>query len=498
MEPALRTLPFMFPRVSPKGHRAGQKHLRETKIPSPGHFFKRFASKLNLRRYAIPSIFDTIVTKNRCLPILFEGLAQRGLQMTEIEVIQCPQCGGSLESVNQPGYYSCPYCKSRMRFQVYEPDPGTRADGRRTVYDRDTGGELCYVKLARGWNAVGFVENRMQSANWPFCMHILAESPDHDARIHYCSGASFKESVSGMMQPHIEGGFDKAEMMPMLRRRTPENYADAYMAGDVPPGTALTLLETRPLPRFPAEDEAARRQGVFQDTVSVLQAKTPPGMRSAVDDAFYGGTTRIFAFEENGAAMRQAVATVISGVKISLGAPMIFGKLAVSIFWDVHYVLTLRARADIFEKQYGNLIMFCSSMQASPAVATRIIDERNRILGYLADRQQNEFEAHQRAMREQQAAFDSYNAAWHTRSDESYRASRASYAAKQASEDRMSDMQSEATRGVNTYIRPDGTEVEYSVINESAFASATDSRDTFATQSKAFESIDWVEMKKKY
>jgi hypothetical protein len=59
-------------------------------------------------------------------------------------------------------------------------------------------------------------------------------------------------------------------------------------------------------------------------------------------------------------------------------------------------------------------------------------------------------------------------------------------------------MRSEANRGVNTYIRPDGTEVEYSVVNEAAFANANDSHDTFATQNRDFASCDWVEMKKKY
>jgi len=101
-------------------------------------------------------------------------------------------------------------------------------------------------------------------------------------------------------------------------------------------------------------------------------------------------------------------------------------------------------------------------------------------------------------MREQQAAFDAYNAAWRARSDETHLANRAAYAGRQASEDRISDIRSEGIRGVDTYIRPDGTEVEYSVINEKAYANVNDSRDTFATQSKDFESIDWVEMKKKY
>ncbi len=82
--------------------------------------------------------------------------------------------------------------------------------------------------------------------------------------------------------------------------------------------------------------------------------------------------------------------------------------------------------------------------------------------------------------------------------DPKMQASRQSAAAARSSEDRISDMRSEAIRGVNTYIRPDATEVEYSVINESAYAYVNDSRTTFATQSRAFASPDWVMMQRKY
>ena len=137
-------------------------------------------------------------------------------------------------------------------------------------------------------------------------------------------------------------------------------------------------------------------------------------------------------------------------------------------------------------------------MQASPRMADLITQERNSIMGFLADRQQRDFEAHQDLMRQQQASFDAYNKAWHARSDSMHNSFRSTSAAAQSSEDRISDMVSEGIRGVNTYIRPDGTEVEYSVVNEAAFANTNDSRDTFATQDKAFESCNWVEMKKKY
>lgn len=416
-----------------------------------------------------------------------------------IEVFMCPQCGGNLEDVYRSGYYTCPYCRARMRINVFDPDPNTRPDGRRTIYDRDTGGELCYIKLPRGWLAEGSIENRLQSANWPFCIRVRANAPDRSALIRYQSGASFKEVVTSSVERHNEGGFDQAEMMPMMRLRNASEYADAFMAIDVPQGTALQLIDTRPLPKIPPEDEEAKRRQVFEETASVLRAKTPPGMRSGVDQAFYNGITRVYSFPENGIEMRQAVATVVSGVKISFGAPMMFfGRMSSSVFWDALFVLTLRAPAEFFESNYENLVMFCSSMQSAPAVATRMIDERNRILGYLESRQRSEFEAHQRRMQEQQASYDAYNQAWLAKADSEHKARRANYAAQQSSDSSIYDKLSEANRGVDTYIRPDGTEVEYSVVNEAAFANANDSRNTFATQSKAFESVDWVEMKKKY
>ena len=222
-------------------------------------------------------------------------------------------------------------------------------------------------------------------------------------------------------------------------------------------------------------------------------------MRSSVDKVIYEGISRIYAFEENGKEMRRAVTTLVSGVQISFSAPMmIFGGTSNFLFWDVPYVLTLKASADAFEQNYENLVMFCSTMQASPRMADLITQERNRIMGFLADRQQRDFQAHQDLMRQQQASFDAYNQAWHARSDSMHNSFRSTSAAGQSSEDRIFDMVSEGIRGVNTYIRPDGTEVEYSVVNEAAFANTNDSRDTFATQDKAFESCNWVEMKKKY
>ena len=75
-----------------------------------------------------------------------------------IEVFLCPQYSGNLEEVHKSGYYTCPYCRTRMRINVYEPDPNTQPDGRRTIFDQDTSAKLCYIKLPRGWLAEGSMD----------------------------------------------------------------------------------------------------------------------------------------------------------------------------------------------------------------------------------------------------------------------------------------------------------------------------------------------------
>jgi len=416
-----------------------------------------------------------------------------------IEVFKCPQCGGTLQDVTETGFYACPYCGSKMKITLFAPDPNLRPDGRTTIYDRNSGNELCCVKLARGWKSSGVTISEMQSANWPFTLYVEAISPDQSARIDYRSGASFKEVIASSTGRHIEGGYDQAEMMPMRKLQNAAQYSDSFVAAAMASGSQYSLIETRDHSKIPPENYEAKQNELYQSTAGRLRAMTPPGMRSSVDQAFYQGSTRIYDLIENGHHYRQAVTTIVNGVQISFsGSMMFFGGTNRSLFWDVPYVLTLKCVPEVFEQNYENLIMFCSSMQASPTLANLMVQERSRILGSLEQRQQADFQAHQRMMQEQQASFDAYNQAWHANSARTHNSFRNSGTAGQSASDRMSDMVSEGIRGVNTYIRPDGTEVEYSVVNETAFANVNDSRDTFATQSKAFESADWVEMKKKY
>ncbi len=416
----------------------------------------------------------------------------------QFETVNCPQCGGPLEGVGRPGFYTCPYCRSKIRASFSNSDPNRRPDGRLTLHDRQTGQELCYVLLPQDWTAEASLYPSMQSANWPLTLAVTALSPGQEAIIEYISGSAFKEIRSGM-QRHVEGQFDQADRMPMKRIMTPAAYADSFFLGMAGNFQDIHALDTRPLPKAPPIDYGLKAEETAQITRQQLAAHTPPGMWSRVDASFYDGATRVYDYSQEGRNWRRAVAVLLDGIQISFGAGgLLFASGVTYLNWEVQYVLSLRTSPQEFDQYYGDFVMFCSTMQASPQLVTQMEEERARITGQLQQRQSDWFNAHMRMMREQEASFDAYNQTWFANSNRQHQAMRQSSAAQSSAHDRIFDKYSEAVRGVDTYLRPDGTEVEYSVVNEAAFASATDSRTSFATQARDFQSVDWVEMKKKY
>ena len=102
----------------------------------------------------------------------------------------------------------------------------------------------------------------------------------------------------------------------------------------------------------------------------------------------------------------------------------------------------------------------------------------------------------QQANRSLQEAYDSANQAWWNRSNAHHAQVMASSRSifGETSSDRISRMQSEAVRGVNTYMREDGSTVEVSVDYDHAYSNK--SGDTLATNSSFEPGGNWDPMTK--
>ncbi|MDO5328275.1 MAG: zinc ribbon domain-containing protein [Clostridia bacterium] len=182
-----------------------------------------------------------------------------------------------------------------------------------------------------------------------------------------------------------------------------------------------------------------------------------------------------------------------------------FGQMPLNyiIDWDSFGVFLLQALPENFEAAYADsFICFCSTYQVSRDFSRRIYDLQNQIVQNInsytqqnLQQQRQNFENWQRINVSMQAAYDSYNQAWFDRINAHHQAFRQqSQQAFNGSYGGTGDF-AEAIRGVNTYIRPDGTEVEVSVDYDRAFTNA--SGDTFGTNASRDTYDGWTEMRRK-
>lgn len=148
-----------------------------------------------------------------------------------------------------------------------------------------------------------------------------------------------------------------------------------------------------------------------------------------------------------------------------------------SLGWKTSRVFLLMCEESVFEAIYqGDFTDICSSFEIHPSVLDEQEQMRrqmqysgNQAIMNQAAMEQQTIAARQQATRQFQQASAARNAAWSQNYNTSFERQRSAYQNRMDAQDRMRDKFSEATRGVNTYIRPDGSEVEVSVSADSAW-----------------------------
>lgn len=131
--------------------------------------------------------------------------------------------------------------------------------------------------------------------------------------------------------------------------------------------------------------------------------------------------------------------------------------------------------------------------EASAQKQQMVLEQRQRTQMNIAQQQQ-QFAAWQQMHASQQAAFDSYQQAWFDRSDRQHAANMAASAASfsSAGVGTGAASYSDAIRGVNHYTRPDGTDVEVSVMADQAWVNG--SGDVIGTRDGFEPGFGWTEL----
>ncbi len=317
-------------------------------------------------------------------------------------------------------------------------------------------------------------------------------------------------------------------------------YVDGYatMYATSAKASRLKFVEERQMPLYEPFDETGALDNYKRRVAFEKQRIGNTGM--ARDTGYYlKGLCRVYDLTANGLDFRFAVTTVLAAWKYQIaGIGGGFGDIGNALFgnsplgkffgsnsqqtqqpqtgafndmpmnsvieWGSDGLFTMQCFPQEFELAFkGAYTDFCSTFRLDNGIREKLYNMQSQILQDIArhtqqriDQMNRQFQSWQQIHATQQATFDSYNRSWWARTNSADAARRSAYQSRMASESSASDRYSEAVRGVNTYVRPDGTEVEVSVAYDRAYTNY--SGDTLGSNSAFEPGGNWTEMNRKY
>ena len=221
------------------------------------------------------------------------------------------------------------------------------------------------------------------------------------------------------------------------------------------------------------------------------------------DDAFPDGQTVLYRQNAGSAAAGQRAAKDQATDQSDCpdGAPFKLGA-ADLLQWRIRDSFCLVApEGRLDEAASTALASMASTLRLNPSIAREacaqkqqmVLEQRQSTQMNIAQQQQ-QFAAWHQMHASQQAAFDSYQQAWFERSDRQHAANMAASAANfsSAGVGTGAASYSDAIRGVNHYTRPDGTDVEVSVMADQAWVNG--SGDVIGTRDGFEPGFGWTEL----
>lgn len=453
-----------------------------------------------------------------------------------VEAVNCPSCGASLDISGASEFVKCKYCGSALRIQRRS----VNSDGSTTLTDKTTGMVIGTVRVPFGYQAMGILQPNISSYNYPFGVSASACNDNGTAMAYFIGeGYTDRSKCPALSGPYSQG-LEQISRLHYKNFMDAQEYVDSYAAmyANSLHATSLKFSEERPMPLYEGFLESEALESYKRRVQFERQRIGDTGL--AKELGFYlKGLCRIYDMAAGGVGYKLVVSTVLEAWKYqapgigdgfgNMGSALfgnsplgrLFGKSATQrqpsvhtgtfrdmpangvIEWQSDGVFTMQCTPQEFEVAFnGAFTDFCSTLKLDNGIRERLYNMQSQILQDIArhtqqriDQMNRQFQSWQQIHATQQAAFDSYNRSWWERTNASDAARRSAYQSKMASEQRMSDRYSEAVRGVNTYVRLDGTEVEVSVAYDRAYTN--NSGDTLGSNSAFEPSGNWTEMRHK-
>lgn len=455
---------------------------------------------------------------------------------------KCPACGNQTPIPDDRDDFFCLCCGKSLHIKrAKTADRSAQSTvpalQQFSLTDAGSGLPLAQLTLPGIFRVQGSILPNASCSEYPIKMTCAAYGP-MGTTMTFFTGEGF---VDSSRYPIMNGPYAQPvnQVNRIVYRRFMDGgaYADDYMrkvmAGSGAQG--LQYLGDKPLPIANFDSHQVLQHLQYQVERDMHRAGGP---LPQILDWYIEPVCRIYQYMIGGRTIQAALVLVLEAVKVQMSSavmpvmPDIFGGLFgrkkttdhrgtmneqgqnqpagfgsmpnnAVINWRSDGVFMLQAVPEAFDAAFNGFFrQFCSSFRVSQQFLQRTEQMKDKINQDIAivtqaniRQQQAQFAAWQQANATRQAAFDAANQAWWARSNATHAANRAASMAGESAEDRMSRLRSEAIRGVNTYVREDGTETEVPVDYNRAYSNAT--HDTLASNSSFEPGGNWTEMHRK-
>lgn len=441
-----------------------------------------------------------------------------------VEAIRCPACGGSLNISLRQELVTCPYCGSTIKIQMKNNEE------RGKIIDKATGLYIGDVNLPPEFEVIGMLMPNASSNVYPLAANVAAYDKKGNV-LSWMIGEGFcDDSKCPMLRGPYSAQVNQVSRMKfknfMEIRQYVDNYAKNY--AQTSKASGLRFIEERTMPLYSPFDRAAALENFKRRIAFEAQCS---GMTPDITGWYLEGSCRVYGMKVQETEFFFAITTVLEGVKykipdMGMGGMDLLGGLFGNLFnagnkapqagvtpgafndmphnsvieWRSNGIFMIQSLPSEFEAAFkGAYTDFISTFCLSQSFKDKEFSMQEQIRQAVNQTTQNQlnqmnrqFQVSQQIHREQQAAFDAANQAWWDRSNAHHASFMAS--SRQQFNNSSPDF-SEAIRGVNTYVRPDGREVEVSVAYDRAYTNA--SGDVLGSNSAFEPGGSWQEMRRK-
>ena len=409
----------------------------------------------------------------------------------KIESLSCPNCAKALQLSDlseNVKFAKCPACGAQLHID-YEQGGNTPAGGNRDprteIVDDATGQVLARMVIPDGWEARGVTLNMYQGIDKPFLSQVLARSKDGSSTVLIRTGEMYLdvlESFDKLMgsDKFVDGKICKTLPLKMARQLPYSNYLNIFTVRMLQ-DPSIRAVANASLPSvFGLHPELAKRQLFskfeFQKSwdMSYPNPISEPFLLSTKAESLlrkFAGKGKIYMVGMDMTSMEWE-----SKITQYAAAYGMVGMMAMARKCHGHYVV------------WGSEnIYFCTTDPEHEASATAAFMQMVSTFSFDDSVYRKKFDhasEHNRQELAKNQALQAQNAALQqqlqmnqarlqqTLADNSRAMSDMimdSWNKKMASDSRISQARHEATMGVNTYVRTDGTTVEHSVVSDHVY-----------------------------